>query len=87
MSCGDGMRYVLRKAVLGKVPEIEITEENYLALQDARKVLANALAIEEKYEILICNYLEFEKQILNDTVYCMVRDNTGYSDFLMFVWR
>jgi hypothetical protein len=81
------MRYVLRKAVLGKVPEIEITEENYLALQDARKVLANALAIEEKYEILICNYLEFEKQILNDTVYCMVRDNTGYSDFLMFVWR
>jgi hypothetical protein len=87
MSCGDGMRYVLRKAVLGKVPEIEITEENYLALQDARKVLANALAIEEIYEILICNYLEFEKQILNDTVYCMVRDNTGYSDFLMFVWR
>jgi hypothetical protein len=81
MSYGDDMRYVLRKAVLGKVPEIEITEENYLALRDAREVLANALAIEEKYEILICNYMEFEKQILNDTAYCMVRDNTGYSDF------
>ncbi|MDN5941464.1 MAG: hypothetical protein L0H94_06250 [Nitrospira sp.] len=75
------MRYVLRKAVLGKVPEIEITEENYLALQNAREVLTNALAIEEKYEILICNYLEFEKQILNDTAYYMVRSITGYSDF------
>lgn len=81
MSCGNGMRYVLRKAVLGKVPEIEITEENYLALRNAREVLANALAIEEKYEILICNYLEFEKQILNDTAYYMVRSITGYADF------
>jgi hypothetical protein len=80
MSCGDGMRYVLRKAVLGKVPEIEITEENYLALRDAREVLANALAIEEKYEILICNYLEVENKILSDTAYYMVRDHTEYSD-------
>ena len=81
MSCGDGMRYVLRKAVLGIVPEIEITKENYLALRDAREVLANALAIEEKYEILILSYLELEKQILNDTAHSMVRDNTEYSDF------
>ena len=75
------MRYVLRKAVLGKVPEIEITEEKYLAIRDAREVLTNALAIEEKYEILICNYLEVEKQILNDTAHCMVRNHTDYSDF------
>lgn len=75
------MRYILRKAVLGKVPEIEITEENYLALQNAREVLTNALAIEEKYEILIFSYLELEKQILNDTAHSMLRDNTEYSDF------
>ena len=75
------MRYVLRKAVLGKVPEIEITEENYLALQNAREVLTNALAIEEKYEIFISSYLELERQILNDTAHSMVRDNTEYSDF------
>ena len=80
MSCGDAVRYVLRKAVLGKVPEIEITEENFLALQGAREVLTNALAIEENYEILICNYLELEKQILNDTANYMVRDHVEYSD-------
>ena len=74
------MRYVLRKAGLEKVPEIEITEENYLALQNAREVLTNALAIEEKYEIFISSYLELEKQILNDTAHSMVCDNTEYSD-------
>ncbi|MEI2612194.1 MAG: hypothetical protein V9G20_26450 [Candidatus Promineifilaceae bacterium] len=74
------MKYTLRKAVAGDVPEIEITEEDYLTYQQVRKVLSNCLAIEEKYEILISNYLEFEKQIVNRIVSNMIRNEHGYSD-------
>jgi len=57
------MKYLLRKAASGKAPEIEITAEDYAEFEKARNILSNALAIEEKYEIVIANYLDFEKQI------------------------
>jgi len=75
------MKYLLRKAVLGKVPEIEITAEEYTELEKAHNILSNALAIEEKYEILITNYLDFEKQILDTSTDYMVREHLDYSDF------
>jgi len=68
------MKYLLRKDVLGKVPEIEITAEEYAEFEKARNILSNALAIEEKYEIVIANYLDFEKQILDATASYMVRE-------------
>ncbi len=75
------LRYLLRDAVLGSVPEIEISKEQYDAYASARKVLSNSFAIEEKYEILISNYLEFEKEILNATAESMVRRHLDYEDF------
>jgi len=72
---------MLRKMVLGNVPEIEISEAEYFELQKARNILSNALAIEEKYEIVITNYLDFEKEILNITANYMIRDHIDYSDF------
>jgi len=72
------MKYILRKAVLGRVPEIKITAKQYSDLEKARNILSNALAIEEKYEIVISNYLDFEREILNTTVEDMVR---GYADY------
>lgn len=78
------MKYILRKAVSGKVPEIEISEREYFELQKARNVLSNALAIEEKYEIVISNYIDFEQGILNATTSYMIRDYLDYSDFFKF---
>jgi len=75
------MKYLLRKDVLGKVPEIEITAGEYAEFEKARNILSNALAIEEKYEIVIANYLDFEKQILDATASYMVREHLDYSDF------
>jgi len=34
------MKYILRKAILGKVPEIEISESKYIELQKARNILS-----------------------------------------------
>lgn len=75
------MRYSLRKVALGNIPEIDITAEEYSRYEKARKILSNALAIEEKYEIVVSNYLDFEKQILDTTTSYMVREHLDYSDF------
>jgi hypothetical protein len=75
------MKYLLSKVVLDKVPEIEITAQEYAEFEKARNILSNALAIEEKYEIVIANYLDFEKQILNTTTGYMAREHLDYSDF------
>jgi hypothetical protein len=40
------MRYLLRKSVIGSVPEIDITEAQYLEFQHAWKVLKDSLGIE-----------------------------------------
>lgn len=78
------MKYFLRKSVLAKVPEIEISKEKYSEYKRARKVLSNCFEIEEKYEILISTYLEFETQLLNATAIKMVRPPLDYSDFFEF---
>lgn len=75
------MKYLLRNNVSGKVPEIEITENEYFEFEKARNILSNALAIEEKYEILISNYLDFERQILETVSGFMIRSHLDYSDF------
>jgi hypothetical protein len=74
------VKYLLRKAVLDNVPEIEITAEEYAEFEKARNILSSALAIEETYEILITNYLDFEKQILDITTGYMVRQHFDYSN-------
>lgn len=74
------MRYSLSKLVIGDVPEIEISAEEYSDYQKARKILSNALAIEEKYEIVVTNYLDFEKQLLETIVSDMVRERFDYLD-------
>jgi hypothetical protein len=65
---------------MDKVPEIETTAEEYVAFENARNVLTNALAIEQKYEFVITNYLALEKEVLDTTVVTMVREPLDYPD-------
>ncbi|MGZ8252276.1 MAG: hypothetical protein ACXWT7_08015 [Methylophilaceae bacterium] len=75
------MKYILRKAVLDPVPELEITPKAYADLKSARNVLTNAFAIEEKYEIVISNFLDLEKQLLVIAVTNSVRSTLNYAEF------
>ena len=74
------MKYFLRKDVLDDVPDIEISEEQYKIYKKSKVILDNCLDIEEKYEILISNYLELEKNILCANANFMVRNHIDYSD-------
>jgi hypothetical protein len=75
------MKYVLRIDTSGKNPEVDLDESGYASLKEARSTLSHGLAMEEKYEILISNYLEFEKEILDHAVQSMIRNPTDYEDF------
>lgn len=75
------MKYLLRKAVLDAVPEVEISAHDFANLKAARSVLSNAFAIEEKYEIVISNFLDLEKQLLDVAATNAVRDTLSYAEF------
>jgi len=75
------MRYIIHKAVLEPTPEVEISPDEYSLLGRARGVLSAALAIEEKYEILIGNYLGLETRLLQIAATNAVRRTLSYSGF------
>lgn len=75
------MRYIIHKAVLAPISEVEISQEEYSRLGKAREVLSAAFAIEEKYEILIANFLALEILLLQITAIQAVRNPLTYSEF------
>lgn len=75
------MLYTARIWAIGSFPEIKIEQEQFAKLKLARVCLSGALAIEEKYEILISNYLELEKECLNITSNLIIRNTIGYESF------
>jgi len=75
------MSYVLRKTVLDAVPEVEIEPTEFVNLKAAREVLADAFAIEEKYEIVVANFLALERQLIEVAVTNTVRDTNSYGEF------
>lgn len=74
-------RYILRIAALGQFPELEIDTDRYERLKVSRPILSHALAIEEKYEIIISNFLELERDAINASVSEMARNHIEYKDF------
>lgn len=75
------MRHIIRKAVLASVPELEISAEEFSLLQMARRVLSSAFSVEEKYEILVANFLALETQLLDIAATNVVRNKLTYSEF------
>ncbi len=74
-------KHILRIGALGRVPELEIDHARFEQLKASRPVLSHALAIEEKYEIIISNFLELEREATNASISEMVRNNIEYKDF------
>jgi len=74
-------KYFLRIHALGRFPEIETDQERFEELKTSRPILTHALAIEEKYEIIISNFLELEREATNASVWEMVRNHIDYKDF------
>lgn len=52
--------YVLEQRVIGPHKVLDIDEQRYFSLQKARTVLADALAFEQGYELMLGNFIEME---------------------------
>lgn len=79
---GLQMRYYLRREVLGRIPELNISEVEYRSIRGARDVLLAALELEEKYAMMIGAYEVFERTAMSISLSHMVRDTWSYSSFL-----
>ena len=60
---------------------MEIERARFEKLKASRPVLTHALAIEEKYSIIITNFLELEREATNASITEMVQSHNEYKDF------
>ncbi len=75
------MEYFIAVHALGSFPKIQIEKHRFEDIKRAYIALSHGLSIEEKYEIIISNYLEFEKEILEQSVFSMIQSRFQYTDF------
>ncbi len=72
------MEYGLAHLVLRSSAFIPISEEEYLELAVSKAGLLEALFIEEKFDLLVDNYLELETRLLESTARHTVLRHQGY---------
>ncbi|WP_259753452.1 hypothetical protein [Pseudomonas sp. GCEP-101] len=72
-------QHYLKIAALGKFPKLKITPIEYNSIIRAREILTAALEVEEKYDLVIGNFLDLEKELLNLTIEKVVDHRFDYS--------
>lgn len=70
----------LQPALLAPPPALEITDEEYSSLKAARPILSAAFSLEENYDLLIGNFVEFEKAALAISMESVARVKFDYED-------
>jgi len=75
-------KFILTINTLEKHPCLTISEEQFEQIKLHKKTLQAALAIEEKYELLMCNYKEYERDVLEASLDHMLTFSMEYSKFL-----
>ena len=62
------IRYFLRHVIEGSENSLEIEHEDYSELLNAEDQLDHVLSVEDKYDVTIQNYLEFETSVVQEAV-------------------
>jgi hypothetical protein len=75
------MRYHLASQLINPTPQVDLTEEGFLKIKEAKKILRAALDIEDKYDLIISAYVDLEKDVLALTTENMVRFSSSYESF------
>lgn len=75
------MQYGLQKDVLSSNAFVSITAEEYSRISAAKAGLLEVLFLEEKFDLLMENYLEFETALLDSSARMMLHRNQDYQWF------
>ena len=73
------MKHCIHRGVLGNWPSLDISSENFQRLKQAKRALFILVGIEEKFEMLSQNYLEYEQLLLTLALEYMVSHSPEYS--------
>ncbi len=75
------MKYLVTILTTGNNPELVINESKFEQLKQAKECLSEILSFEEKYELLLSNYMELEKECLLISAQKMVYEDNEYMNF------
>lgn len=75
------MKYLVTILTTGNNPELVINESKFEQLKQAKECLSEILSFEEKYELLLSNYMELEKECLLISAHNMVYEDNEYMNF------
>ena len=62
------MPYVLTSVLLGRQPELDLTKAEFDAIVEAKRGLFASLWVEEKFGLLLENYVDFKKTLLEQSL-------------------
>ncbi len=72
-------KYILEQRVLGPHLQMDIDEQRYSALANARSVLSDALAFEQGYELMLGNFIEMEMAFTEISLRATLEMDYGYT--------
>lgn len=75
------MDHGLKRLVLGSAAFLPIPEAKYTAIADARMVIREALYIEQKFDFIVENYIEFEEALIKSGIQNMILGGQDYTWF------
>lgn len=75
------MKYLVTILTTGNNQELVIDKSKFEELKKAKECLSAILAFEEKYELLLSNYMELEKECLLISTDNMINQEIGYKHF------
>lgn len=78
-TAGKLVKYILTQLIIcGEAPEVEISCKEYQELKKAKEILSECLAVEERFEFIVSNFLDLEKEVLSLCADNMVRHESSY---------
>jgi hypothetical protein len=75
------MEYGLARRVLGSPAFVPIAEDEYDAIRRAREGTLECMFLEEKFDLVVENHLEFETTLLEIVARDMIRQDQNYHSF------
>ena len=75
------MRFILTKDTLSSSAELEITNSEFEEFVRTKQIVMDTLLLEEKFDIVVQNYVELEQTLMNSVLTYMLLGNHDFTSF------
>src|SRR5438309_10559780 len=72
MDPGGAVPFAITRIVIGEPRSIDITESEFVEAVSAQDNLTTILGIEQKFDLLLSSYVEYEEELLRQALYHLV---------------